>query len=345
MYTSSVRTQTHTNIPEPPAWKDVTRAEFEAEVVPLYKPAVFRGLVRDWPAVSCNRESPAALLDYLVARDSGKPVYTIVGDPRISGRFFYDEQFRGVNFGNVASGLRSTVEHLLRACDLSAPPAIAVQAADVEETLPGFTQENTLELLDHETKPTFWLGNRAVVAPHFDVKDNIACVVSGRRRFTLFPPEQIHNLYLGPILGAPGGVPISTVDIRAPDLDRFPRYAEALDSAMQVVLEPGDAIYIPAPWWHAVESLENINLLVNYWFSGVPASGVSPKDSLLHSIMGLRGLPDAQRSAWGHFFNYYLFDDRDVTEHWPPGVHDVVSGMSQEQKTSLMAFLRDSLKS
>lgn len=333
------------NLPqEPQEWGNVSSAVFQSEIVPRYEPAVLRGLVRDWPAVHRNAESVSSLLDYILKLDSRQAVYTVVGEPAINGRFFYDEQLQGLNFGRVESPLRSTVEHLVRLFERPAAPAIAVQAASVNETLPGFTQENSLPLLADKTEPTFWLGNRALVAPHFDVKDNIACVVSGRRRFTLFPPEQIHNLYLGPVLSAPGGVPISMVDIRDPDWERFPRYAQAFESAMQVELGPGDAIYIPAPWWHAVESLDSINLLVNYWFAGVSASGVSPKASLLHSIMGLRDLPEAQRSAWGHFFNYYLFDKTDVTEHWPPGVLDVVTQMSPQQKASLIRFLGESLE-
>ncbi|WOJ92083.1 cupin-like domain-containing protein [Congregibacter variabilis] len=344
MYTAIVPDRASNLPPKPREWEDVSSDVFRSQIVPRYEPAVLRGLVGDWPAVQKNAESVPSVLDYMLMLDSGQAVYTVAGEPAIKGRFFYDQQLQGVNFGSIASPLRSTVEHLLRLREAPEPPAIAVQAANVNQALPGFTQENPLPLLDDQTQPTFWLGNRAIVAPHFDVKDNIACVVSGRRRFTLFPPEQIHNLYLGPILSAPGGVPISMVDIRNPDLERFPRYAQALESALQVELEPGDAIYIPAPWWHAVESLDSINLLVNYWFAGVASSGISPKASLLHSIMGLRGLPEAQRSAWGHFFNYYLFAETDVTEHWPPGILDVVTQMSPQQKASLIRFLSDSLQ-
>ena len=63
-----------------------------------------------------------------------------------------------------------------------------------------------------------WLGNRAIVAPHYDIHDNLACVVAGRRKFNLFPPEQIENLYPGPTLVTPGGVPVSMVDLNQPDM-------------------------------------------------------------------------------------------------------------------------------
>jgi len=88
--------------------------------------------------------------------------------------------------------------------------------------------------------------------------ENVGIVMTGRRRFTVFPPEQIGNLYPGPFELTPSGVPISLVDLTAPDLDRYPRFAEAMAAAQSAVLEPGDAIYLPFHWWHAVESLESV---------------------------------------------------------------------------------------
>ena len=66
------------------------------------------------------------------------------------------------------------------------------------------------------------------------------------RRFTLFAPELVDRLYIGPLDLTPAGQPISLVDLAAPDLARFPRFAEALPQAQVVTLEPGDALFIPA---------------------------------------------------------------------------------------------------
>ncbi len=65
----------------------------------------------------------------------------------------------------------------------------------------------------------------------------------------LFPPEQAANLYVGPLDMTMAGQPTSMVDLEQPDLARFPRFASAQASAQMVLLEPGDAIYIPAMWW------------------------------------------------------------------------------------------------
>ena len=144
---------------------------------------------------------------------------------------------------------------------------MAVQSEKIPEMLPGFELENAIDLLPPNVVPRAWIGNRIRVAPHYDLMENVGCVVAGRRRFTVFPPEQFANLYPGPFELTPAGTPISLVDIQHPDLDRFPRYAEAAETAQTALLEPGDAIYLPFHWWHGVDSLEPVNFFVNYWWN------------------------------------------------------------------------------
>ena len=189
-----------------------------------------------------------------------------------------------------------------------------------------------------------WLGNSAIVAPHFDVHDNIACVVAGRREFTLFPPDQIANLYVGPTLDAPGGVPISMVDLHNPDLERFPNFTQALSVAQQALLEPGDGIFIPSPWWHAVESLDKINVLINYWWGGLAESGLSPNHSLMHSMLTIAKLSPAQRESWRHFFDYFVFQTSgDPAAHLPADLKDIVTSLSPAQRKSVYALLKSRL--
>lgn len=47
---------------------------------------------------------------------------------------------------------------------------------------------------------------------------------------------------------------ISLVDVAAPDSGRFPLFATA--SFSEVLLRPGDCLYIPAGTWHWVRSLD-----------------------------------------------------------------------------------------
>ncbi|MFX8258165.1 cupin-like domain-containing protein, partial [Acinetobacter baumannii] len=86
----------------------------------------------------------------------------------------------------------------------------------------------------------------------------------------------------------PAGQPISLVDLAAPDLARFPRFAEALPHAQVVTLEPGDALFIPSQWWHGVEGLDPINALVNFWWRQTPAFMDTPLNTLMLALLTLR---------------------------------------------------------
>ena len=151
--------------------------------------------------------------------------------------------------------------------------------------LPGFNDQNPVDLGVPSALISLWMGNQSRIAAHFDAPENLVCVVSGHRRFTLFPPEQITNLYVGPLEFNPAGQPISLVDFANPDFERFPRFRDALAAAQVAELEPGDALYLPSLWWHHVESLDSLNLMVNYWWKPVRDLSGNPLHALMHAMM------------------------------------------------------------
>lgn len=326
-------------------WTNIDFDQFHNEIVPLNQPAVLRSLVADWPMVKAAKQSTGEAVNYLESFDNQTPLYTIVGEAEINGRFGYRDDFQGVNFQRTQATLATVVANIIAQQESVNPRAIAVQAASIRDTLPGFDSENKLSLLDESVAPTMWLGGSAMVAPHYDVYDNVACVVTGRRKFTLFPPDQIANLYVGPTLDAPGGVPISMVDLHEPDLDRYPNFSKALCVAQEALLEPGDAIFIPTPWWHAVEALDQINVLINYWWGGLTEGSLSPNHSLLHSMLTIAKLSTAQRESWRHFFDYFVFQTSgDPAAHLPDELNDIVSTLSPAQRKNVYEFLKDHLK-
>ena len=325
---------------EIPVWQQVTRQQFDQEIVPLNKPALLKSLFDNWPAVQAGKQSPRAIVDYLTPMDSQGSVSAVVGNPEIKGRFFYGDDLQTMNFSRASTTLSSALEQLLKLIDQPDPHAIALQAISIRDALQGFEQQNAQPLLDNSIAPTLWLGNRATVAPHYDIHDNIAAVVAGRRRFTLFPPGQTNNLYPGPALSTPAGVPVSMVDICQPDLEQFPNYAQAQAAAQQAVLEPGDAIYIPALWWHGVESLEGLNLLVNYWWGGQPEGTPSANDSMMHSMLSIARLSPEKREAWRQYFNYFVFQTaEDPQRHLPANLKDLLTDLDEQQEKTLREFL------
>jgi hypothetical protein len=94
----------------------------------------------------------------------------------------------------------------------------------------------------------FWFGPRATVTPlHRDLSNILFCQIRGRKRFTLISPFDSHRVY------NEVGV-FSEVDCEDPDLERFPRFSAVQKQAL--VLDPGDALFIPVGWWHRVEALD-----------------------------------------------------------------------------------------
>lgn len=310
------------------------------------RPVVMRGLVSDWPAVKASLKGRSEIATYLVERYSQRPVNAIAAAPSEMGRFFYTGDLSRLNFVKASGRLDAFLDDLLRASDMKMPPAMAVQSEDVATLLPRFLEENPLDLLPG-VPPRIWIGNRIRVAPHYDAKENIACCVAGRRRFTLFPPERTADLYPGPFELTPAGTPVSMVDIAEPDLERFPRFEKAWSEAQQVTLEPGDAIYIPYGWWHGVESLEPVSILVNYWWTpGLPEGVGNPYDGLLHAMLAFRHLPADERRVWRTMLDYYVFGtDCDAAEHLPDHAKGILGPPSPAMFAQMRALIRRALGS
>jgi hypothetical protein len=329
-------------------YHDVDDATFRRDIATAYRPAVLRGFVSGWPAVREALKAPEAVCDYLAAFDNGAAVDVIRTPPSAKGRIFYNEHLNGFNFTRDRAPISSVLGRLAKYATQQNPPAVVVQSALIADCIPGFAKENRLTALPDSVSPRVWLGSAVVTPAHFDESNNVACVVAGRRRFTLFPPAQIANLYIGPLGYAPTGTPISLVSFRDPDFKRYPRFREALAAAQVAELVPGDAIFIPALWWHHVESLEKYNALVNYWWKG-PIGAATQDDSafdpLIHCLLNLKHLSAEQRQAWGLIFDYYLFGaGDDLAAHIPEHKRGVLGEISPELAKQIKAFLVEQLK-
>ncbi len=294
----------------------VTAQRFAETIVPANRPVVLRGLAADWPAVRAGRISDAELNAYLKRFSTSAPVEFMTAPPEVRGEFFYGETLRTRNFRKGQAPLSAVLDQLTALKASADPASLYVQSLPVDIALPGFAAHNVLPLLPAQVRPRVWIGNAVRVQTHYDLSDNIAVVVVGRRRFTLFPPEQLPNLYVGPFDNTLAGSPVSLADIEAPDLDRFPRLADALAAGLTAELEPGDAIYIPYGWWHHVRSLSAINMLANYWWSESPAHLPAPYGTLLLAMLTVRDMPERYRDVWKTMFDHFVFG-----QNGNPGAH------------------------
>jgi hypothetical protein len=304
------------------------------------QPLVLRGLVAQWPLAQAGAQAPGLAIDYLRRFDRGGTVVAQVAPPDIDGRFFYNEAIDGFNFRSDKVPLSVALATLARHLDDPRPPAIYVGSTSIDTHLPGLRAENPLDFAPADPLASIWIGNRTRVAAHQDLPDNLAGVVAGRRRFTVFPPDQLGNLYIGPLDFNPAGQAISLVDFAAPDLQRFPRFAEAMAHAQAAEVGPGDALLLPSMWWHHIEALDAFNILVNFWWRQSPAWMDTPMNALMLALLSVRDLPPAQREVWREVFRHYVFDaDDDTAAHLPEAARRVLAPLDEERARSLRARL------
>lgn len=329
-----------------PEFEGVDRARFEAEVVAAERPAVLRGLCAGWAAVAAARDGDEALRAHLCARANDLPFEAWFGPPEIGGRFGYSDDFAGFNHDRRLATVDQLLALLLRQRGHAAPFSIYAGAIPVAKHLPAWLPDLPMPLIEEgrDRLVSLWLGNRTRTAAHWDLAQNLACVVAGRRRFTLFPTDQVANLYVGPLEFTLAGQPTSLVDIDAPDFGRHPRFSEALAHAEVAELGPGDALYLPSLWWHAVAGLDEVGAMVNFWWRDGEPPRLTPLNALYHAIMTLQGMPERELAAWRVFFDHYVFrTGGDPVAHLPQDARGILGPRSRESVAKLRELLLTAL--
>ncbi|MFD2166642.1 cupin-like domain-containing protein [Thalassotalea euphylliae] len=291
--------------------KEVTG--IQADNIPEYlyaseAPLLLKGFGANWPMVKAGLASPQEAGNLLQSYYSGEPVSACRLPPEAQGRVFYNKEVNGFNFEAARIDLSQVLSKLFEEISKPTGTTYYVASTEVSRYFPGFKEEHNSSLDNFSPLTSLWIGNQSRVAAHYDFPLNIACSLVGNRRFTLFAPEQISNLYPGPMEFAPGGQDVSMVDFHNPDFDKFPKFKTALENAIVAELEPGDALFIPSMWWHHVEALSEFSVLLSHWWRDTPAFMGRPNNALLNAMLSLRNLPKAQRQAWKAIFDHYIFE-------------------------------------
>lgn len=156
--------------------------------------------------------------------------------------------------------------------------------AGIGGTVPGETLRPSMDTLALRTglKPipandiNLWLGPSGHREPlHFDPGDSSLVMLRGAKTVALFPPSQSENLYPSPMSKGPIPFWVAQVDIEHPELDVFPRLDTALRHRIDVTVEQGEILYIPAFWWHEVAALgDDYVCSVNRFWQVAPLSRV-----------------------------------------------------------------------
>jgi lysine-specific demethylase 8 len=230
------------------------------------RPVVLSNAISDWPAT--RSWTP----EYLTRRYGDVVVAVARYDPHSGGSFLEQtladlhervplrEFLSGLEEGNHLYALREDTTLFERAPQL---------LEDVANFSPfsSFPRANAYKSL--------WIGpQNYVTGLHVDPGDTLLFQLYGRKRVLLFHPDQTPYLYQERFMASaqkfadsalrqrlePSMLDVLRDKVRwcavqpfSPDLCRFPLFAHA--TCVEVEIGPGDTLYIPDRWWHAVESM------------------------------------------------------------------------------------------
>jgi hypothetical protein len=318
---------------------------FVREVAEHCRPVVIRGLVGAWPVVHAANRSAVQFRDYVLRFDAGAEAEVFIGEPDIAGKYYYSDDLRTFNFARARMRFADALDRIVSTSGRDGERSMYLGSLPTEHYLPGFAAENALSIVKAGVTPRIWLGHASNVSAHYDTMDNIACVVVGERRFTLFAPETIDRLYVGPLDHTMAGQPVSLAASAPVDDERYPLFREVREQALVAELRAGDAIYLPKLWWHQVEATSAFNVLVNYWWDAFSAGPDAPSVALLLSMITIAERPAAERKAWQAFFDHFVFRSKGhPLAHLPASQHGVLGPLKPDNYGKIRAHIMQALR-
>lgn len=252
--------------------------EFQRDYLLARRPVVIRvGDLRDidWRADRWDA-------DYLVEKVGPRNVIVQLRRGGIFGAGHNPDAFQQMRFDEFVrhvmgegAGREDLYLNLQNMDRLMTPPLLQLMG---DFTLPIYFRDLPVQWIN------LWMGRTRRVTKsqlHHDFHDNLYCVVEGSKTFTIFPPEESRYLYpAGRVEGVePNGViryrpdpavrhpHFSQVDTELVDTGRFPEFRHA--RARRVRVEAGDLFFMPAGWWHEVQS-QGRHIAINFWADPPP---------------------------------------------------------------------------
>jgi len=113
----------------------------------------------------------------------------------------------------------------------------------------------------------FWMGPAGCYSPlHYDPLDNLLTQIVGRKRVFLLDPNKVDptSLYVGQDHEQQYNTS-AVRDVEDPNYRLHPKFRQAVPHLCTTELHPGDSLFIPKKWWHAVRSLD-LTISVNVWW-------------------------------------------------------------------------------
>jgi [protein]-arginine 3-hydroxylase / protease len=238
---------------EVPRVERLSRRGFQERFLLPQRPVIISGAMEDWPARKRWTN------DYLVEKVGAR---TVRPSKAHAGIHLYDPKKQIID--------TSSPMKLAEYIDLVAGGAISdgqLYAAlfPIKTALPELWPDVRFPPLIDEDKygaVNFWFGPGNNFTPlHYDPVNNFLTQIRGRKQVILCPPREIARLSPFPFNYI--GNHVSQVNVASPDLTQFPAWARADRTLLE--LGPGDMLFIPVYWWHAVWGIDQ-NMSINYWW-------------------------------------------------------------------------------
>jgi len=224
-------------------------AEFLENYYSANRPVVITGVVNEWDAM---RKWTTKHLEEVC----GNQIIEVMADRESDAKYEINSERhrRKVRFADYIAMVSEADESndiYLVANNHFLDEREARALRDDLDPLPNFLDTNTMDGRVH-----FWYGPQGTVTPlHHDTMNILLAQIRGRKLVTLIPPNAT------PLVYNEVGV-YSSVNVEKPDRQAHPLFQWAPQSS--VMLNPGEALFIPVGWWHHVRALdESISVSFN----------------------------------------------------------------------------------
>lgn len=240
---------------------DLSRREFGARYYTTKRPVVVRRSAEDWGARSWTPDYLKSLLGTKEVKVwyNKQGIFSLADKPETGAL-----ERKSMTFGDAIDLIFS---------DDGACHYIMQQSMrkSFPELLGDVRRHYLLDRMKIPLQTNIWIGADGCKTPlHYDLSDNFLVQVLGTKKLTLFPPEASDGVYPSQDKGIEH---TSRLNVFAPiDPVDYPLYQHAAGMAHEVVLNPGDVLYIPRSWWHAVETVE-ASVSVNVWWGAIDSWG------------------------------------------------------------------------
>jgi hypothetical protein len=274
---------------------------FWSEIFPRQEVVVWRAAASDLELVRASRRGSAALAALLTSRAGERPVHVTTAPPSARGKLGFSVE-SWADWSRYTTSLGELASDLVRESERPTGRCLYSQAMPVD-LLPELADLTPFWFRDaarmHSTSTQLWMGGGGQrLAIHQDATHSVICLVSGRKEFLLFPPDQHFNLYTGPqqqLFKYPWRSVVDPLDF---DPRAHPRFDEALAASRLVHLEAGDVMFLPAGWWHGVDS-HDFNVMFNTrWLDFDAESFDNASASFAHAFLAARALDAPAKAAF-----------------------------------------------